>query len=109
MAFSEQNSSCKHREVSARRVWTETDVNNNRAGHPQCSWEGICHSGISYSVLSWIDRWDQPFRFCPSQQLGDVLVAALITEGPGYDSVSKIFETWKLPFQTLKLFSVSQT
>lgn len=44
-------------------------------------------------LLCLDDRWDQPFTPSQSQQFCDVLVTALITEGPGYDSVSMIFET----------------
>lgn len=65
VACFEGNSRCKHREVGARRVWMKRDMKpwatRGVPGMGLSQWWG------SYSVLSWIDRWDQPFRVSPSQ------------------------------------------
>lgn len=79
-------------------TWVQDGVEGERCTETgtldSIPWRGIsCHRSGSYSVLSWIDRWDESFRFSQSQQFCAVLAVALITEGPGYDSVSKIFET----------------
>lgn len=101
------------RQVPTQRTGCKKDVDGER-----CTAIGLLHrapcGGLShwwrlYSLLSWMGRWDQSFSFSHSQQFCDAPDAKLITEGPAYDSVSQIFETWRLPFKIVKLYSVSQT
>lgn len=96
----------RHRDVGASMVWLERDEQPWSHSAPPHGAGGFT-SGEEI-ICPGVDWWmGQPFRVSHSQQFWDVLVVALITQSPGYDSVSKNFETWKLPFRMFKLFSVS--